>query len=214
LSQAAELLRQGITDLGLALPKLATGRLLDYLVLLAKWNRVYNLTAIREETKWVSHHLLDSLAVVPHLPAGRLVDVGSGAGLPGIPIAFACPDRQVTLLDSNQKKGAFLTQSSTELALTNVKVVIERAESYRPVTTFDVVISRAFSSIADFIRLAGHLRTPGGVLVAMKGARPDAEIAQLPDPWKAKAIIPLQVPQLNAKRHLVMLRPDTTADAS
>jgi 16S rRNA (guanine527-N7)-methyltransferase len=213
LSQAAALLRQGIADLGLALPQSTTGRLLDYLALLAKWNRVYNLTAIREETKWVSHHLLDSLAVVPHLPAGRLVEVGSGAGLPGIPIALACPDRQVTLLDSNQKKGAFLIQSSTELALANVKVVTARSESYRPDHDFDVVISRAFSSIADFIRLAGHLCGPGGVLAAMKGAHPDAEVAQLPDPWKAETIIPLQVPQLNAERHLVMLRRSAAADA-
>jgi len=213
LSQAPALLRQGIADLGLALPQSATGRLLDYLALLAKWNRVYNLTAIREETKWVSHHLLDSLAVVPHLPAGRIVDVGSGAGLPGIPIAFASPDRQVTLLDSNQKKGAFLTQSSTELALANVKVVIERCESYRPDHDFDVVISRAFSSIADFIRLAGHLCRPGGVLAAMKGARPDAEIAQLPDSWKAETIIPLHVPRLDAERHLVMLRRSAASNA-
>jgi 16S rRNA (guanine527-N7)-methyltransferase len=213
LSQAAALLRQGIADLGLALPQSTAERLLDYLALLAKWNRVYNLTAIREETKWVSHHLLDSLAVVPHLPAGRLVDVGSGAGLPGIPIALVCPDRQVTLLDSNQKKGAFLIQSSTELALANVKVVIARSESYRPDHDFDVVISRAFSSIADFIRLAGHLCGPGGVLAAMKGARPDAEVAQLPDPWKAETIIPLQVPQLDAERHLVMLRRSAAADA-
>ena len=188
--------------------------MLDYLTLLAKWNRVYNLTAIREETKWISHHLLDSLAVVTHLPAGQVVDAGSGAGLPGIPIAFACPERQVTLLDSNQKKGAFLTQASAELALTNVKVVIERAESYRPGLPFDIVISRAFSSIADFIRLAGHLCSPGGVLAAMKGARPDAEIAQLPDPWRAEKIIPLHVPQLDAERHLVMLRKSAAANAS
>lgn len=186
--------------------------MLDYLALLAKWNRVYNLTAIRGEMKWISHHLLDSLAVVPHLPAGRLVDAGSGAGLPGIPIAFACPERPVTLLDSNQKKGAFLTQASAELALTNVKVVIERAESYRPDHAFDIVISRAFSSIADFIRLAGHLCSPGGVLAAMKGARPDTEIAQLPDSWKAETIIPLHVPRLDAERHLVMLRKCATAN--
>lgn len=207
MSQAAALLRQGIAELGLSLPPSDDERLLDYLTLLAKWNRVYNLTALRGEAKWVTHHLLDSLAVVPHLPPGRIVDVGSGAGLPGIPIAFACPDTQVTLLDSNQKKGAFLTQASTELALRNVKVVIERAESYRPVTTYDVVISRAFSSISDFIRLAGHLRTPGGVLAAMKGARPDAETAQLPDSWTAEAIVPLHVPHLDAERHLVFLRP-------
>jgi len=214
LSQAPALLRQGIADLGLALPQSATGRLLDYLALLAKWNRVYNLTAIREEAKWVSLHLLDSLVVVPHLPPGRIVDVGSGAGLPGIPIALACPDRQVTLLDSNQKKGAFLTQASTELALTNVKVVIERAESYHPDTAYDVVISRAFSTIADFIRIAGHLCRPGGVLAAMKGARPGAEIAQLPGSWTAETIIPLHVPGLDAQRHLVTLRRSAAADAS
>jgi 16S rRNA (guanine527-N7)-methyltransferase len=213
LSQAAARLEQGIGDLGLALPQSTTVRMLDYLTLLAKWNRVYNLTAIREETKWISHHLLDSLAVVPHLPAGRLVDAGSGAGLPGIPISFACPERPVTLLDSNQKKGAFLTQASAELALTNVKVVIERAESYRPDHAFDVVISRAFSSIPDFIRLAGHLCRPGGVLAAMKGARPEAEIAQLPDSWQAETIIPLHVPRLDAERHLVMLRKSTAANA-
>jgi len=212
LSQAPALLRQGIADLGLALPQSATGRLLDYLALLAKWNRIYNLTAIREEAKWVSLHLLDSLVVVPHLPPGRVVDVGSGAGLPGIPIALACPDRQVTLLDSNQKKGAFLTQASTELALANVKVVIERAESYQPDTAYEVVISRAFSSIADFIRIAGHLCRPGGLLAAMKGTRPDAEIAQLPASWTAETIIPLHVPGLGAQRHLVMLRRSAAAD--
>jgi 16S rRNA (guanine527-N7)-methyltransferase len=157
--------------------------------------------------------LLDSLVVVPQLPPGRIVDVGSGAGLPGIPIAVACPDRQVTLLDSNQKKGAFLTQASTELALGNVKVVIERAESYRPVPTYDVVISRAFSSIIDFIRLAGHLRASGGVLAAMKGARPDAEIAELPRPWTAETIVSLHVPHLDAQRHLVFLRPSSAANA-
>ena len=213
MSEAAARLEQGIGDLGLALPQSTTVRMLDYLTLLAKWNRVYNLTAIREETKWISHHLLDSLAVVPHLPAGRLVDAGTGAGLPGIPIAFACPERPVTLLDSNQKKGAFLTQASAELALTNVKVVIERAESYSPDHAFDVVISRAFSSIPDFIRLAGHLCRPGGVLAAMKGARPDAEIAQLPEAWKAETIIPLHVPLLDAERHLVMLRRSAAANA-
>ena len=213
MSQSAALLQQGIAELGLPLPPSATERLMDYLRLLEKWNRVYNLTAIREDTKWVSHHLLDSLAVVPHLPPGRIVDVGSGAGLPGIPIAVACPDRQVTLLDSNQKKGAFLTQASTELALGNVSVVIERAESYRPALTYDVVISRAVSSIGDFIRFAGHLRAPVGVLAAMKGARPDAEIAELPRSWTAETIVPLRVPALDAERHLVFLRPNSAANA-
>jgi len=213
LSQVSELLRQGVAELGLALSQSTTENFLKYLALLAKWNRVYNLTAIREESKWVSHQLLDSLAVVPHLPPGRVVDVGSGAGLPGIPIALACPQRPVTLLDCNQKKGAFLTQASNELSLANVEVVIDRAESYHPGEEFDVVISRAFSSIAEFVRLAGHLCKSGGVLAAMKGIRPDSEIAQLPDSWNAESIIPLRVPQLDAERHLIFVRQSSAAVA-
>lgn len=194
-------------DLGLVLPEEACSRLETYLSLLTKWNRVYNLTAIRGEDKYVSHHLLDSLAVVPHLPAGRVIDVGSGAGLPGVPIAVACPEREVKLLDSNQKRGVFLKQVIAELGLANASVVIERAERFRPDSGFQAVISRAFSELAEFIARAGHLCAPDGELLAMKGACPWQEIARMPAQWTVAEIIKLKVPQLDAERHLLVLRP-------
>jgi 16S rRNA (guanine527-N7)-methyltransferase len=180
LNQVVSLLRQGVAGMGLALPAAAMDQLASYLALLVKWNRVYNLTAIRDEAKLVSHHVLDSLAVVSHLPDGNIVDVGSGAGFPGIPIAIACPGRAVTLLDSNHKKGAFLKQAIAELGLATAQVVIERVEAYRPSESFKIVISRAFSDLADFVKLAGHLCASDGVMIAMKGLHPDDEIAQLP----------------------------------
>jgi 16S rRNA (guanine527-N7)-methyltransferase len=181
--------------------------LLAYLALLSKWNRVYNLTAIREEDRMVSHHILDSLAVLSHLPDGNVVDVGSGAGLPGIPIAIAGIGRPVTLLDSNHKKSAFLKQVVAELGLSDVRVVTERVESYHPAPTFTTVISRAFSDLADFVKLAGHLCSADGALIAMKGLHPEAEIAQLPAPWKVEKVERLEIPGLEATRHLVFLRP-------
>ena len=206
MNQAGSLLRQGIVELGLTLPESAFSQLDDYITLLAKWNRVYNLTAIQGEEKFVSHHLLDSLAVVPHLPVGRVVDVGSGAGLPGIPIAIANPERGVTLLDSNRKRGTFLKQVIAELGLANASVAIDRAELFRPHETFEAVISRAFSDLADFIGLAGHLCKSDGVLLAMKGAYPEQEIARIPKQWTVSEVISLSVPQLDAARHLLVLR--------
>ena len=181
-------------------------QLLAYLVLLAKWNRVYNLTAIRDEHRMVSHHILDSLAVLSHLPAGNVLDVGSGAGLPGIPIAIASAGRSVTLLDSNHKKSAFLNQVVAELGLVDVRVVTERAESYHPAQTFVAVISRAFAELADFVKLAGHLCRADGALIAMKGLYPEAEIAQLPASWTVERVEPLNILGLEAQRHLVFLR--------
>lgn len=210
MSGTSRLLQRGIDDLGLVLPQDACSRLDAYLRLLAKWNRVYNLTAIRGEDKYVSHHFLDSLAVVPHLPAGRLIDVGSGAGLPGVPIAVADPGREVTLLDSNQKRGVFLKQVIAELGLTNASVAIERAERYRPASGFQAVISRAFSELGEFVARAGHLCAPDGVLLAMKGAYPHQEIACIPTQWTLSKVIELQVPQLEAERHLLVLRPVST----
>jgi 16S rRNA (guanine527-N7)-methyltransferase len=201
------LLRQGIAGTGLALPPAAMDQLANYLDLLVKWNRVYNLTAIRDEAKLVSHHVLDSLAVVGHLPGGNIVDVGSGAGLPGIPIAISCPGREVILLDSNHKKGAFLQQAIAELGLATVRVVTERVETYRPANPFKTVISRAFSDLADFINLAGHLCAADGAMIAMKGLHPDEEIARLPSTWKVEKVIRLDIPQLEASRHLVFLQP-------
>jgi 16S rRNA (guanine527-N7)-methyltransferase len=211
LNQVKSLLRQGAAGMALGLPSVALDQLASYLELLVKWNRVYNLTAIRDEAKLVSHHVLDSLAVVKHLPDGSVVDVGSGAGLPGIPIAVSCPDRVVALLDSNQKKCAFLTQAITELGLANIRVVAVRAESYRPAELFTTVISRAFSDLADFVKLAGHLRAADGVMVAMKGRYPGAEIEQLPPRWKVEKTVPVQVPQLGAARHLVFINSKSPA---
>lgn len=201
----ARALEQGVEKLGLKLAPGTETRLLDYLALLQKWNRVYNLTAIRETTKLVSHHLLDSLAVVPHLAGGRIVDVGSGPGLPGIPIALARPDWHVTLVDSNHKKTAFLTQAVGDLNIVNAEVRRERVEQWRPATPFQVVISRAFAELADFVRLAGHLLAPGGRLAAMKGLNPHEEIAQLPEGFRVERVVPLAVPGVEGDRHLVLI---------
>ncbi len=190
----------------LTLPAAALDQLVSYLHLLVKWNRVYNLTAIRDEAKMVSHHVLDSLAVVNHLPDGSILDVGSGAGLPGIPIAISCPDRAVTLLDSNHKKSAFLKQAIAELGLTTTQAVTARVETYQPLETFKIVISRAFSDLADFVKLAGHLCAVDGVMIAMKGLRPDDEVEQLPASWKVDKTLRLEVPHLEASRHLIFLR--------
>jgi 16S rRNA (guanine527-N7)-methyltransferase len=206
LNQVVSLLRQGVAGMGLALPAAAMDQLASYLDLLVKWNRVYNLTAIRDEAKLVSHHVLDCLAVVSHLPDGNIVDVGSGAGLPGIPIAISCPGRAVTLLDSNHKKSAFLKQAIAELGLAATQVVTERVEAYRPSESYKTVISRAFSDLADFVKLAGHLCASDGVLIAMKGVHPDEEMAQLPSAWKVEKTVRLQIPQLEASRHLVFMR--------
>ena len=206
MNQVVSLLRHGAAGMGLALPAAAINQLSSYLDLLVKWNRVYNLTAIRDEARLVSHHVLDSLAVVSHLPDGNMVDVGSGAGLPGIPIAIACPGRAVTLVDSNHKKGAFLKQAIAELRLASVRVITERVEAYRPSESFNTVISRAFSDLADFVKLAGHLCAPDGVMIAMKGLHPTDEIAQLPSSWKVERNLRLEVPQIDASRHLVFLR--------
>ena len=199
----AQQLAQGVAELGLTLPEGAQPRLLAYLDLLQKWNRAYNLTAVRQAPRMVSYHLLDSLAAVPHVAAATILDVGSGAGLPGIPLAMALPDSQVTLIDSNHKKAAFLRQVVMELRLANAQVVCERAEAWKPAVAFGVVISRAFSDLAEFISLAGRHAAAGGRLVAMKGVYPYEEVAQLPKGWHVLEVIPLAVPGLRAQRHLV-----------
>jgi 16S rRNA (guanine527-N7)-methyltransferase len=244
-------LAAGVAALGLTLPAGAEARLLAYLALLDKWNRVYNLTAVREAERMVSHHLLDSLAVVgtldalvvellpsPHggePPAGdkgadvmpktiSVLDVGSGGGLPGIPLAIARPGLQVTLIDSIAKKTAFLLQAKAELGLDNVNVVTGRVEDYRsplpnpppqagegekagpkPINGFDVITSRAFSDLKEFVTLTRHLLKPGGRWLAMKGLYPNEEIALLPAGVKVRADLALAVPGLDATRHLIVL---------
>lgn len=201
------LLDQGLAELSLDFSISQRERLLTYLELIEKWNRVYNLTAIRDRTLMVSQHLLDSLAVLPHLDGQTLLDVGSGAGVPGIPIAIAAPERAVTLLDSNHKKAAFLQQALTELGLANVTVRRERVEAWRPEHRFDVIISRAFAELAEFVLAAAHLLARGGVLAAMKGLYPHEEIARLPNGFRVRAAHTLAVPGLAAARHLILVEP-------
>lgn len=201
---SAETLAHGLKSVGLELPEEGLRKLLAYLALLEKWNRTYNLTAIREPERMVSHHLLDSLAVLPHLPAGSLADIGSGGGFPGIPIAIAQPDRKLVLNDSNHKKGAFLRQAKIELELPNVEVHIGRVEQWQPVKRFDGAISRAFAELADFIAACRHLVKPGGFLAAMKGIYPHDELARLPADVKCGLPIRLELPLIRGERHLVL----------
>lgn len=199
----AEELQQGAGQLGIALDADAQRKLLEYLVLLNKWNKVYNLTAIRDPQQMVSHHLLDSLAVMPHLWEGRWLDVGCGAGLPGLVLAVAQPDWQFALLDSNSKKTSFVQQAVIELGLRNVSVHCARVEEWQPAERFDGIISRAFSELGEFLRNTRHLMAPHGRWVAMKGA-PQQELAGMPDGCRVERVIALQVPGLNAARSLVI----------
>lgn len=200
-------LRRGLDVLGIVADDRVEQRLLAYIALLLKWNRVYNLTAIRDLRGILGLHIFDSLSVLPHLPAGKLVDVGSGGGLPGIPLAICDPGRQVVLLESNQKKSSFQTQVKVELALDNVTVVCERAEKFEPAHSANVVISRAFSSIRDFLQVSGHICGPGGHFAAMKGVLPAAEIEKLPPGFHVEQSIPLRVPTVDGERHLILIRP-------
>lgn len=200
-------LAAGLERLGLALDETAQRRLLDYLALMLKWNKVYNLTAVRTPDKMLILHLLDSLAVKPHLVGTRLIDVGTGAGLPGIPLAIADPALQVTLLDSNHKKTVFLRQACLELGIGNASVVCERVEAWRPTEKYDTVISRAFSDLAEFAGVARHLCRDDGAMLAMKGVYPHEEISRLPPQVRLQRVIALDVPGLDAERHLVEIRP-------
>ena len=208
-TREAAALERGAARLGVALPEGALAKLEAYLALLAKWNRTYNLTAIREPERMVTHHALDSLAVVPRLPQREgiaVLDVGSGGGLPGIPIAIARPDARVALVDASAKKAAFLAQAAIELPLANVEAVAARVEDYAPGRRFDVVISRAFSDLATFARLAVPHLAAGGVMLAMKGVHPDEELAELPASVEVVAAQRLDVPGLEGARHLIVMR--------
>jgi 16S rRNA (guanine527-N7)-methyltransferase len=198
-------LERGLTLLGLALDRGTQEKLLQYLEILQKWNRVYNLTGIRDLDRMVSSHLLDCLAIVPHLSARRVLDVGSGAGLPGIPLALVNPGIEVTLLDSNQKKVAFMRQASAELGLRNVAVVCERVEEWHCDERFDVIVCRAFGGLSEFLRAAGHLLAPHGRFAAMKGHFPQEEASRLPSEFRITEVVALKVPEIDAARHLVLL---------
>lgn len=198
---------EGSQRLGIRLPEKAVERLAAYLALLERWNRAYNLTAVRDPGAMVVRHVLDSLSILPWLEGPRVLDVGSGAGLPGIPLAIVRPEHEFCLLDSNGKRTRFLTQVAIELRLSNVGVVRGRVEEYRPETLFNSVVSRAFSTLADMATDAGRLCGPGGRLLAMKGVFPDDELARLPPGYAVVGVYPLHVPRLEAERHLVHLAP-------
>ncbi|HYS58058.1 MAG TPA: 16S rRNA (guanine(527)-N(7))-methyltransferase RsmG [Burkholderiales bacterium] len=198
-------LEKGAAELGLALGRGDRSKLLQHLALLEKWNHAYNLTAIRDSGKMVSGHLLDCLAVIPYLTASRMLDAGSGAGFPGIPVAVARPDIQVALLDSSQKKAAFLRQAVADLQLKNATVVCERVEAWHAAEKFDFIISRAFAEIAQFIALTKHLLAPRGMFAAMKGVYPFEEIERLPPDFRVRQVHAFAVPGLESERHLVLI---------
>lgn len=195
----------GAAALGLDLDAGQRDRLDRYLALLEKWNRVYNLTAIRERERMVTHHLLDSLAIAAYVRGLRVLDVGSGAGLPGIVLAIARPELRLTLLDANRKKAAFMQQAIAELALPNAEVVVARVEAWDTALRYDTIVSRAFAELADLVTGAVRLLAPGGVIAAMKGVHPHAEIERLPDGVRVARVIRLEVPGLDAERHLVLV---------
>ena len=206
MSQAKEL-TLGIAQLGLSVAPEAQQKLLQYLELLYKWNQVYNLTAIRQPEQMVSGHLLDSLAVVPHMWPGHWLDVGCGAGLPGLVLAMACPQWTFTLIDSNSKKTSFVQQAKMELELNNVSVHCGRVESWQAGVKFDGIISRAFTDTAGFVGLTRHLLAQGGGWIAMKAAPKAAELEQLPHDVSVIGVVPLEVPGVVAARCLIMLKP-------
>jgi 16S rRNA (guanine527-N7)-methyltransferase len=201
-----ESIAPGLAALGMEVTPAQRARMAAHLELVAKWNRVHNLTAVRETAQMVALHVLDSLTLLPHLGGARtLLDVGSGAGFPGIPIAIARPDLAVTVLDSSRKKCVFLEQAKAELGLDNLQVACERVEQWRPEGRFDAVASRAFAELADFVSQARHLVAPGGRMLAMKGVHPFEEIARVPASHRVVEVVELAVPSLDAKRHLVLL---------
>lgn len=203
-------LQQGIDELGMASHPITVARLLQFVELIRKWNRVYNLTAITDPAQMVTSHVLDSLALQRFLPTGAMLDVGSGAGLPGLPLAIANPALLVTSVDAVDKKIVFQRQVTAELALTNVEVIHGRVEALGAhLQPFMTIVARAFASLADFTNLTRALLAPGGRWYAMKGAVPEQELAALPESVQLVAIHPLDVPGLGAARHLIVLEKST-----
>ena len=208
----ARQLAAGIAAMNLDIGEPQQQKLLVYLALLQKWNKTYNLTALRDEAKMVSHHLLDSLTLLPYIRnAQTLADIGSGGGMPGIPAAICRPDLQMTLVDANTKKTAFLQQAAIELGLDNVSVFAGRVENLHQ--TADIITSRAFAELADFVSLTRHLLHENSIWAAMKGAYPQDELFRLPENVEAYQTDRLSVPMLDAERHMVLLRPKKGTNA-
>lgn len=203
MDSCLRLLVSGLESLKINLTETQVNQLLAFIMLIDKWNKAYNLTAIRDKEDMVSLHLLDSLTVLPYIEGDRIVDIGTGAGLPGIPLAIARPEIAFTLLDCNAKKTRFVQQAVLELKLKNVHVHLGRAESYHPEKKFNTALTRAFADLPDMIKFTAHLLDKDGILLAMKGHKPDAELAQL----SAKTtLIPLFIPGIEAERCLVKMK--------
>ncbi|MBD3609400.1 MAG: 16S rRNA (guanine(527)-N(7))-methyltransferase RsmG [Gammaproteobacteria bacterium] len=199
-------LYHGLEKMGIQVSDEAANGMLDYLDLLSKWNRVYNLTAVRKPEQMLTRHVFDSLAILPFVEGKRIIDVGSGAGLPGIPLALTMPDCEFVLLDSNSKKTRFLQQAKTDLKLDNMEVVHERVEEYQPEQLFNTVVSRAYSSLAGMLESTSHLLLDDGVNLAMKGVYPVAELDAIPAGFELISVEQLQVPDLDADRHVVIIK--------
>jgi 16S rRNA (guanine527-N7)-methyltransferase len=202
-----ELLEDGILELGLEERLGGDSLLMEYVTELMNWNRVYNLTSVRKPTDIITRHILDSLSILDYLQGDRILDVGTGAGLPGIPLAIACPEREFVLLDSSSKKLRFVQQTLGILKLDNVSLENSRVDEYRADSPFDTIVCRAFSDLPDFYRFAAHLCNAGGRMLAMKGVYPMTEVESLEDKSIISDVVALKVPGLDAERHLVIIKP-------
>lgn len=202
-----KILESGIAALNLNATDEQVDRLCAFIKLIEKWNKAYNLTAIRNREEMARLHILDSLAIVPFVEGERIIDIGTGAGLPGIPLAIWLPEKSFMLLDSNSKKTRFVQQAVLELKLKNVQVLNSRVENYRPEQRYDAVLTRAFASLPDIIDLTAHLLAQDGILLAMKGQTPEVELAEIA---AKKSIVPVHVPGIDAERCLIRIQPDQT----
>lgn len=202
----AQVLHEGVAEMRLDVTPAQQEQLLDYLALMNKWNGVYNLTSLRDPMQMVTHHLLDSLAAVPAFAGARnVLDVGAGGGLPGVVLAICRPDMKVSMIDTVHKKTAFLKQVKAELELANVTVHTMKVQDLDVSDKFDVITSRAFADLSDFLEWSGHLLQEGGKFIALKGTAPAEEQERVPAAWKVTGLQPLQVPRLGAERHLVFV---------
>lgn len=206
-AQLQQSLQKGLQSLNLELTDEQQIKLITFIELLKKWNRVYNLTAVHNLHHMLKRHILDSLSIVTFIKGARVVDVGAGAGLPGIPLAIAKPDCQFVLVDSNRKKTRFMQQAKIELQLTNLEVVNSRAEDFNSEELFDSVISRALSSLLQMARWTSHLCKKDGVILAMKGTYPESELSELANSFEIKAVHEISYWGLDADRYLVEIQP-------